>query len=673
MSGQIRCPGQGVRRLLWRGVRGESIGTCLGLTSEENQEAVIQDKEYVARPMPVIEVEQKLMNMRAYIGGVIQMTDGNGDVIENVVVYANLLNNMQCNEDWIIIGEKNKDDIFHVHTLARTGVRTDAYRRTQQSIWKGIQSHPAMIHEYGNSTCDMMKCQKAHKPCALLEYMCKAPIWICSNSDKLLQLTYDIATWDLGARFRTASEEKTPDIDKANPMVQEILQCIMEHNCKTLEDVIRKGPEIVVKHLHKAGFSSIVQNCLTYSKCVGHTWSLKQYASVVSDPSYIHSILLHQGLSPSDFDYVFWQWITKRHAKRNTIHIFGASNTGKSSFLAGLGKVCPGGEIVNGNNFNFEGLIDCYWGKWEEPLCSPEIAEKCKQIFEGMECAIPVKFKKPYMLPRTPIAITTNAPIWHWCENQKGPFMNRMWMYTFKHDMTNGRFIPRFIEPSCKCRSCTFSRGGTPSASCSTTEGLSGTEQPIQEQLVTRTTSKQSTMGSRSMSGTTGSSRQSDSAISSSGESSSDTTSRGSSSSTIDRSDRSSREHRSSDSSERICSTRRGSSEQMGTDPSRISSGSDSDGMGGSESSRTNVTGRVTGRHEVLSSMVSMGGARAKKRKVEFQIQTNQREMGRKLETLIVPGKNEWAAYLSFIYHRYEQAVSKPDLFAYEELDEDSE
>lgn len=46
--------------------------------------------------------------------------------------------------------------------------------------------------------------------------------------------------------------------------------------------------------------------------------------------------------------------------------------------------------------------------------------------------------------------------------------------------------------------------------------------------------------------------------------------------------------------------------------------------------------------------------------------------MGGKLGTKItIPGKNEWAAYLSYIYHRYEQAVDKPDLHAYEELDDE--
>nr|QRK03678.1 nonstructural protein 1 [Duck-associated chapparvovirus 1] len=670
MSAQVRCSRQGVRRLLWRGIRGESIGTCLESASQEGSE-IMQDKEHVARPMPVIEVEQKLMNMRTYIGGVIMLTDGDGNVIEDVVIYANLLNNMHCNEDWLIIGEENKDRIFHVHTLARTGVRTDSYRRTQESIWSTIKTHPIMIAQYGSATCDMLKCQKAHKPWALMEYMCKNPIWICSNSDALLQATYDIDTWNMCARFR-GTEEIKPDIDKANPMIQEMLQIIMEHNCKSLEDVCKKAPDVVVKHLHKPGFASIVANCLTYSKCTGRVWKLSQYGSVVSDPSYIHCILLHQGINPTDFDYIFWQWITKRHAKRNTIHIFGPSNTGKSSLFVGLGKCCPGGEIVNGNNFNFEGLIEQYWGKWEEPLCSPEIAEKCKQIFEGMECAIQVKFKKPYMLPRTPIIITTNSMIWHWCQNQEGPFRNRMWFFDFEYDMSDGIFVPRCIESSCKCRSCCISRGGTPSACSSTTSGLQRTKQSSQKQLATGNASTESTMGDRSMSERAGTSRQSDETECSGRESSSYATARGCTSTTTSGGNGSSGEHGSSSTTVGICSSSTGSSEQLEPDTTGGCTRRNPHGIQRGGGAMGRGDGRRYSRYdEVFPTMVSMGGARPKKPKMAVSVQSSEQRLGGKMDTMKIPDKAEWAAYLSYIYHRYENAVEKPDLFAYEELDEE--
>ncbi|QMI57829.1 nonstructural protein 1 [Chestnut teal chaphamaparvovirus 1] len=673
MSRQIQRPREGVRRLFWLGLRGESVGTSLGATSEETSK-IMSEEEYVARPIPIIDVEQKHINMRAYIGGVIQITGGEGNVIESPVLYAHLLNSMQCNEDWMCIGERNKDQIFHVHTMARTGVRVDSYKRTQLSIWNQMKTHPAVVHEYGSCTMDMLKGQKVHKPSALIEYMCKDPAWIISNSKKLLQLTYDIDVWDMAGRFRSEQETTQTNLDQANPMVQEILQCIMEHGCKSLEDVIRKGPELVVKHLHKPGFGSIVQNCLTFSKCVGNIWNLKQYGSLVPDPSYIHCILLSQGIYPTNFDYSFWQWITKRHTKRNTIHILGPSNTGKSSLFAGLGKCCPGGEIVNGNNFNFEGLIDTYWGKWEEPLCSAEIAEKCKQIFEGMETAIQVKFKKPYMLPRTPIVITTNAPIWEWCPNQKGPFQNRMFFFEFNYDMSDGIFTPRIAESGCECRYCVFSRGGAPAASCSTASSMQTGEQSTSQSMVTGHGSHESTMGTRSMSERTGTTEQSARTRGRSWKSSSDTTARGSTSSTISRGYGSDSEHGSSSTDERICSTRTGSKQSMESSDSRGRIRHDSRSISGGGTTRCGDARQHHGTNEILPSMVSMGGTRPKKPKMELQIQAEKQQLDSLMASkIIIPGKDEWAKYLSFIYHRYEIQQSQPDLRAYEELESDSE
>lgn len=671
MSQQVRSGGQGVRRLIWRGIRGESIGTQL-VCQQEVEAEIIEPREYVARPMPVIEVEDKLMNMRAYIGGVLQISSADGEIVENPVMYANLLNNMQCNDDWIAIAETNKDSIFHVHTLSRTNVRSDSYRRTAQSIWETIKTHPTVIEKYGTVTLDMLKCQKAHKASALLQYMCKAPIWICSNSDKLLQATYDIETWNLGARFHKDQQTKGPDIDSANPMVQEILQCIMDHNCKTLEDIIKKGPELVVKHLHKPGFGSIVQNCLTFSKCVSVSWTLKQYANVVCDPAHIHGPLLHQGVNPSDFDHVFWQWITKRHAKRNTIHIYGPSNTGKSSLFFGLSKCCPSGEIVNGNNFNFEGLIDTYWGKWEEPLLAPEIAEKFKQISEGMECAIPVKFKKPFMLPRTPIIITTNSMIWTWCPNQEGPLRNRMWFYTFAYDMTNGEFIPRTTEYRCQCRYCSISRRGAAASRKRSASGVPRKAQSTQRSVATRDGTSKPTVGSGSVRGTTKGSGESNRAGSSSRESGSNNAARSSTSSSASSCGRSSTKHGSSSTNERVCDSTTGSTKRV---ESGSTGGNTRNDSGGIREEQPGTSGcgharRDTGQHGSVSNVVSMGGTRKKESKVELQVQASEQQLGGELVTKMkVPGREEWATYLSYIYHRYEAPTEKElDLTAYEDI-----
>lgn len=59
---------------------------------------------------------------------------------------------------------------------------------------------------------------------------------------------------------------------------------------------------------------------------------------------------------------------------------------------------------------------------------------------------------------------------------------------------------------------------------------------------------------------------------------------------------------------------------------------------------------------------------------MEFQIRTEEQFMDREMATLTIPDKNEWAAYLNYLYNRFERTVGEPDLTAYEELeDSDSE
>ena len=354
--------------------------------------------------------------------------------------------------------------------------------------------------------------------------------------------------------------------------------------------------------------------------------------------------------------------------------MYGPSNTGKSCFLAGLGKCCPGGEIVNGNSFQFEGLIDMYWGRWEEPLCPPEMAEKFKQIAEGMETAIPVKFKRPYMLPRIPIFITTNSMIWEWCPNQKVPFKNRMWFFEFLHDMSDGIFHPRATESGCECRYCGQCGSRPSTSSLSTASGMQSKQQSVQKQLVSGISSEQPTVGTGSMCKGTGSSRQSNETECSRGESSSNTTTRGCTSTTISNSSGSSTEYGSCNTNERICDTTTGSTKQLESDSSRRCDGDDTRSISGGPGTSGRHDVRRDSRRDVqVHDVVPVGGTRPKKRKMEIHLQTSKQQLGGQLGTKMkIPDKEEWTNYLAYIYHRYEKH-STPDLSAYEELNSDSE
>lgn len=111
----------------------------------------------------------------------------------------------------------------------------------------------------------------------------------------------------------------------------------------------------------------------------------------------------------------------------------------------------------------------------------------------------------------------------------------------------------------------------------------------------------------------------------------------------------------------------------MGTDSSRKCSGSNPDGIRESGRSGGNAPGRHPREHENIPSMVSMGGARPKKPKMEIQIHSKEQQLGGQMGTLTIPDKEEWGCYLTYLYYRYEQIVGEPDLRAYEDLENDSE
>nr|QKE54873.1 MAG: nonstructural protein [Parvoviridae sp.] len=669
MQRALECTGGGYRRLLWRIPAGTSIRTIL------EEEEVATDTDHTPRPISIIETEEKLWNSRRYICAVLQCSTTDGDIINDYKLYGKILNDMVCNEDWCCIGEVNKEDIFHTHVLAKTGVRIDSWKRTLQSVWKNIATDPAAINNWGSAlTIDCLKGQTAHKPMAIFQYMCKNPIWILSNVHRMLQMAGDIIHWDLCARFRTAPEVK-PNIDQANPIVKEILDIIVEKGCKTLEDLMRSAPEVMVKHLHRPGFGSIAQNCLTFAKCTAAAWSIEKYGAYDPDPGGIHSVLLTQGISPTDFDRNFYAWVTKQHPKRNTFQLIGPSNTGKTSLIAGFGKCCPGGEIQNGLTFNFESLVGMYWGKWDEPMLAPEVVEKFKQIAGGEDTHVTIKFKKPAPLKRTPIFVTTNFPLWRWCEDQRSMLENRMISYRFKYDVSNGRFIPRTSEPSCKCGPCTFSCERSANPSIATTSGMQSTKRSktCSEQLAARDAKSSSNVASGSMRGTTESYGQPDSTVSSGIEQSCDSTSGGGTSTTTSRKHRFSDQHGSGDSHERMGHTgSTGTGEHVVRHT--ISGGSMAGDMGGIQGQGTSreYGGGHSGSDVSLSGMVSMGGTKRKKEEMVL-LQTRNQQMDNPLETLLIPDKNAWMKYLSHLYHTYVSSQGGTDLRCYESLSDTSD
>lgn len=459
-------------------------------------------KDFVLSPLPEVERFQNLINMKQWQCGIFQICDAGGEPVDDPLIYALFFNQLSTLYSWCCTGEHNKDGIFHVHALLRTAQRTDALRRTIQTTWDNLNISSNFTSILGQqATVDCLKLQRCHKPSSLAGYMMKGPQWVIATDMKMLQLCYDIDLWQLNDRFKPKEDEPETS-PEMNNMTRELIDLIVASNCKTIEDCMRHGPQILSKYLHKPGIAAIVDNCIKFVKACGATWSLNMYEVYEPDPEAIHKVLLHQAIRPKDFDLSFFHWITKMSNKRNTFVLWGPTNTGKSAFIQGLKAIAPWGEITNGSSgFNFEGLLEQTIGIWEEPLINPELAEKCKQIFEGMTCSIPVKYKKPHMLPRIPILMTTNHAPWRWCGQEEPMFRNRMFIFSWLYQCKDENLVYRTIEYSCQCRYCKGSRGSEIAIGTTESGIMQGEEQSVSTREQSLGDEQDSNVGSRSMSG----------------------------------------------------------------------------------------------------------------------------------------------------------------------------
>jgi len=88
------------------------------------------------------------------------------------------------------------------------------------------------------------------------------------------------------------------------------------------------------------------------------------------------------------------------------------------------------GEVRAGdsNIFMWQDCLDTALLFIDEIMVTDKIVEQCKLIFEGAETYVHVKMKGDALLPRTPVLITCNSPIWKWCMQEKEALKVRMFI-----------------------------------------------------------------------------------------------------------------------------------------------------------------------------------------------------------------------------------------------------
>nr|QKE54883.1 MAG: nonstructural protein [Parvoviridae sp.] len=661
MSEEVEGPGVSYRQLLWMGLQGTS-----GDIPSGQAEALLIEKDFVLSPEPEMERFIALINMKSWQCGIFQIADHRSEPIANPLPYVLLFNHLVGVHHFVCSGEYNKDGIFHVHALLKTNMRSDSLRRSMVSCFSNLMCMQNYNYLLPSRDCtfDCLKLQMCSKPSSMLAYICKSPDWLVSNDERMLQLGYDMVKYGMHERFLKKQEERerkaeiSPDMNK---MSEEIIDTIITNGCKSIEDIMRANPEAISKYLHRPGLKSIVENCLQFVKCTGGAWSLSLYEPFDPNPMVIHKILLHQGILPSEFDIAFHSWITKADSKRNCICIQGPSNTGKSAFISGLKQCLSWGEIVNGSSgFNFEGLIEQNIAVWEEPLMGPELAEKFKQIAEGMTTSIPVKYKKPFMLPRIPVIITTNHDIWRFCTQEEPMFRNRMWIFNFNHNAKDEPYTPRAFEYSCECPYCQGSRGRALAHGEPSSGGVQGEDQSVHSGELSIRSSQERDVRSGSLRGGDESAEGSNSGAPSCGAGSSDIEC--ASSSGIHSSTRGSdvrhvgafRVLRPGGLKRRLTQSR----EHVESHGNRSSVRSS---RGGNARGRRGGGGDGDSEKECDSTDNVVSQSRDYQEKKQMETSAKKRRVGRVLATkmnkikipMYVPSKSDWQEYLSFIYHWY--------------------
>lgn len=316
-------------------------------------------------------------------------------------------------DPFVIISERSGEGVLHWHMIWLTSKRTDNAKRI-------LQSKLNIISDKFSIACQQTKSFKN-----LLRYILKEPITLgVCNSQQLLDYCLHI--------LRDTPYKKQDST--SNPMVTDILKAMETYRIYNYEELLKQCPNVMIKYLHKPNLESIIQNCKMFLLKPGNTKLILERA-VGNQKLYpffrIWAFLDHQGIEPGDFILDFYNVFFKLTDKHNVIAIQGGSNAGKTTFIRPLLDLFNFGEVVSGGQFMFQNCINKEILIWEEPLIGHDFVEMCKRVFEGMSTQVPVKYRAPQTLHRTPILITTNKDIWHYSTADEDALRNRMLLYYF--------------------------------------------------------------------------------------------------------------------------------------------------------------------------------------------------------------------------------------------------
>lgn len=151
-----------------------------------------------------------------------------------------------------------------------------------------------------------------------------------------------------------------------------------------------------------------------------------------------------------NFVKAFFDVLTRKKPKINTVVLMGRPNSGKSWAVRSLIPLYPQwGEVRGSGSYNFmwEGCLDKAVIICEEPMFETATIEHAKQVLEGAQTQINVKNKCPHILQPTPVIITTNNDVWKWCPEAKSAIQARCYYMSDLKSFPSLKNVTQALNP----------------------------------------------------------------------------------------------------------------------------------------------------------------------------------------------------------------------------------
>lgn len=331
---------------------------------------------------------------------------------------------LPCIEHQEVLGivENTTDGVAHVHLMVQTAQRSDNFRRRFV-----VDLECNSIYNW-----QTVKVEKVKSLGGLLRYIMKGPILVFGSRSEHLKAQLGIL---LNDDLQYQRPDDGPLGGRPHKDVMKLIALMEKHEVYTKQDLFCAARIDMLPLMHKGNLNQMIENAALYINTKADPKQLydRFREKDMAGWETVIDILRYQNLDVLQFCTDFYHWFFHIDNKRNTFVLHGPSNTGKSTFIRPLCSLLKYGEIAQAGEFMFMPCLNKEIVLWEEPLISPDYADKCKLLFEGAVQMINVKHNPQRKLHRVPVFITTNHTLWGKCNKDEVPFKNRIYLYEFNY------------------------------------------------------------------------------------------------------------------------------------------------------------------------------------------------------------------------------------------------